>query len=221
MNRVIILMYHIIDNPLASQEEKYCCTPANFEKQMRFLRTSDYVPVSLDRFVKTLDGRVSCPDNSVVVTFDDGFDSMVDNALPVLQKYDIPSTVFVLSDCIVDTNDWMHSRGFPRRKLLSRPQLIELKNAGVCIGSHTRTHPRLTDITQNMIDDEIGSSKKILEDMLGSEVAYFAYPFGLYNESAHAAVEQGRVSGRMLNPLRFQQAEHRPLCATPHRGLRD
>jgi peptidoglycan/xylan/chitin deacetylase (PgdA/CDA1 family) len=188
MNRVIILMYHIIDNPLASQEEKYCCTPANFEKQMRFLRDSNYVPVGLNQFVNELDGKGLCPDNSVVVTFDDGFDNMLVTALPVLQKYDIPATVFILSDRIDHTNDWMHTRGFPSRKLLSKSQLLELKDAGICIGSHTRTHPRLTDISKDQVKDEISTSKKILEDTLGSEVAYFAYPFGLYNENAHAAV---------------------------------
>ena len=190
MNRVIILMYHIIDNPLASQEKKYCCTPANFEKQMRFLRTSKYVPVNLGQFVDALNGECSCPENSVVVTFDDGFDNMIDKALPVLQKYEIPATVFVLSDRINDINDWMHVRGFPRRRLLSKSQLLELKDVGVCIGSHTRTHERLTVISKDRIDDEIGSSKKILEDILGSEVTLFAYPYGLFNEEVKAAVER-------------------------------
>ncbi len=136
----------------------------------------------------TLDGKDNCPDNSIIITFDDGFDSMLDNALPVLQKYDIPSTVFIVSDRIDDTNDWMHARGFPRRRLLSRPQLLELQDAGVKIGSHTRTHDRLTEISKDKIDDEVGSSKKILEDILGGEVAHFAYPYGLFNVEAREAV---------------------------------
>lgn len=190
MNRVIILMYHIIDNPLSPLEEKYCCSPADFEGQMQFLRKSHYNPVSLDRFVDALDGKGSCPENSVVVTFDDGFDNMLDSALPVLQKFSIPATMFVPSDRINSTNNWMHGRGFPKRRLLTQAQLLELKNEGVCIGSHTRNHVRLTEISKDCVSDEIEGSKKVLEDILGSEVPFFAYPYGLFNESAIAAVAE-------------------------------
>ncbi len=51
MKRVIILMYHIVDTPRGPEEVKYCCTSAEFDKQMRFLRDSNYVPVSMGRFV--------------------------------------------------------------------------------------------------------------------------------------------------------------------------
>lgn len=190
MNRVIILMYHIIDKPLAPEEEKYCCTPENFEKQMRYLHRSGYTPVPLDKFVDMLDGKDACPEHSVVITFDDGFECLVNKALPVLQKYDIPSTVFVPSDLIGDNNAWMHNRGFPRRRLLTKPQLLELSNAGVSIGSHTRTHVRLTDISNDRLGDEINTSKKILEDAVGCKVDYFAYPYGLYNEQTLAVVKR-------------------------------
>ena len=91
MNRVIILMYHIIDRALSANE------------------------VSLDHFIDALDGKGTCPENSVAVTFDDGFDNMLDTALPVLQQYAIPATLFIPSDKINGTNDWMHGRGLPCR----------------------------------------------------------------------------------------------------------
>ncbi len=190
MSRMTILMYHIIDEPRAACEVKYCCTPKRFAEQMRYLRESGRPVVSLETLVDYLEGGKPCPDNAVVVTFDDGFSCTCENALPILLRYGIPATMFVLSDHIDGSNDWMHRRGFPEREMLSKRQLFDLKEAGLCLGSHTRTHPRLTEIGAEDVADEVGKSKQILEEVLGQPVAYFAYPHGLYDEAIREAVAE-------------------------------
>lgn len=188
MNRMTILMYHIIDEPRSAREAKYCCTPKRFAQQMRYLRESGRPVVSLDTLADCLEGGKPCPDDAVAVTFDDGFSCTCENALPVLLQHRIPATMFIVSDRIDGTNDWMYRRGFPEREILSKRQLFDLKAAGICLGSHTRTHPRLTNIEADKVLEEVQISKRILEDILAQPVDYFAYPYGLYNEDVRSAV---------------------------------
>jgi peptidoglycan/xylan/chitin deacetylase (PgdA/CDA1 family) len=189
MNRTLILMYHFIDQPRSDKEARFCCAPQRFARQMCYLKESNYTVISLDKLIECIDGRATLPENGVVVTFDDGCKSNYLNALPVLLRYKIPATMFIVSDRIDGSNDWMHPRGFPHREILSKPQLMELKHAGISLGSHARTHPRLTQLKDEAIKDEVGTSKQILEDMLGTTISYFAYPFGLYNQMVKDAVE--------------------------------
>jgi peptidoglycan/xylan/chitin deacetylase (PgdA/CDA1 family) len=100
----------------------------------------------------------------------------------------MPATLFALPGRTGDTNDWMWQRGFPRRALLSSRQLRLLADEGVTIGSHTRTHVRLTEIPAEQARAEIAASKTELEDLLGREVAHFAYPFGLFDAAIREMV---------------------------------
>lgn len=188
MSRIVVLMYHIIAEPLAAGEAKYCCAPARFEAQMRHLAESGMRLLTLDQIADAYDVRTAWPPAGVVVTFDDGFAETFVNALPVLMRYRIPATMFALSDRIGASNDWMSRRGSPTRPLMSAAQLKEMAAAGIGIGSHTRTHPRLTELDANAKRDEIRGSKAGLEDVLGRAVDYFAYPYGLFDEESTQAV---------------------------------
>lgn len=190
MSGALILMYHIVDAPRAAAEAKYCCTPENFERQMRHLREAGFRTVALDGLVSTLDGGDGAQERTVAVTFDDGFACMHRTALPILLKYRIPATLFVPSDRIGGSNDWMRSHASSPRALLSVAELRELERTGVTIGSHTRTHPRLTDIDPARVAGELRGSKAALEELLGKRVDFFAYPFGLYNDAVRNEVER-------------------------------
>jgi len=189
MNRAAILMYHIVDRAQSEREAKYCCTPEAFERHMRYLSASGRA-VALPDLVAALRGDGDCPADAVAVTFDDGFATTFENALPVLAHYRVPATVFLVSGRIGGHNDWMTAKGSPRRELMTREQILALRDAGVTLGSHTRGHPRLPEVPAARVREEIAGSKADLEDLLGQEVGYFAYPFGLFDDNARAAVEQ-------------------------------
>lgn len=183
-------MYHVIDEPQASIEQKYCCAPGRFAEQMRYLRDSGRPFLSLDELADRMVRGLTLDEGSVAVTFDDGFDVTAKNALPVLSKSGVPATMFLLSDRFGATNDWMEARGFPRRRLLSRDAARDLLAAGVAIGSHTRTHLRLPEIDDSQVDDEIIGSKAELEERIGCSVRHLAYPFGLFDSRAKAAAQR-------------------------------
>ena len=190
MNQVLILMYHIVAEPGSAQEARYCCTPRRFEAQMRHLGEAGFGLLTLDAIADALDGRAEWPDRGVAVTFDDGFADTFANALPILTRYGIPATMFAVSDLIGASNDWMSARGFPKRRLMSASELREMSAAGVTIGSHTRTHPRLPELDVEAKRSEVRGSKARLEDVIGRSVTAFAYPYGLFDDDARQAVAE-------------------------------
>lgn len=193
MDRAIILMYHILDSPLSDRESKYCCLPTRFAAQMEWI-SKHYNPISMDNLLDGLKGKTNLPNRAITVTFDDGFSSTFEHALPVLIRHNIPATMFVVANRIGGDNDWMHTRGMPRRPLMTATQILEMRASGIAIGSHTLNHARLPECGPNELANEINGSKAKLEDLLGEPVEHFAYPYGLYNESARKQVQQAGFS---------------------------
>jgi len=190
MKRVVILMYHVVAEPLSEQETRYCCPPRRFAAQMRHLRDSGARLLALDELADACDGRAPWPEAGVAVTFDDGFADTFANALPVLMRHRVPATMFAVADRIGASNEWMSNRGFPARRLMSAGELREMATAGVAIGSHTRTHPRLPELGAGAKREEIRGSKSRLEDAIGRSVTAFAYPYGLVDDDARREAEE-------------------------------
>jgi peptidoglycan/xylan/chitin deacetylase (PgdA/CDA1 family) len=188
MSHVLVLMYHQVDAPRTAQEQRFCTPPAEFAEQMRWLVAAGYRGVSLDQVLDHVAGRRVLPEPSVHITFDDGFVGVLDHALPTLQGLGLPATLFAVPGRTGATNDWMHARGFPRRALLSAAQLRLLADEGMTIGSHTCSHARLTEVDADAAQAEIADSRRELEDLLGREVAHFAYPYGLFDPSVREMV---------------------------------
>ena len=188
MSRAVILMYHQVDTPLSSKEQRFCIPPDRFAAQMRWLVGAGYRPVDLDAMLAHVGGQSPLAEKSFHVTFDDGFVGVLEHALPVLKTLSIPSTLFALSGRCGATNDWMHERGAPRRALLSADQLRLLADEGMAIGSHTGRHLRLPEVPPDLARSEIEGSKAALEDMLSQPVTHFAYPYGLFTPQVREMV---------------------------------
>jgi len=108
-------------------------------------------------------------DEYVSLTFDDGWESDYTIAFPVLKKYNINATFFI-------TTGWIDQKGF-----LKASWIKEMSDSGMEIGSHTVTHPYLTELSKKKVYDEFRTSKNVLEDMLGREITGVSIPGGAYN----------------------------------------
>ncbi len=179
--RLVVLMYHRVGLADSNQERRFCTSPHDFARQMQWLREDGYVSLSLERIHSHLAEGRPFPALSIHVTFDDGFTGVLDHALPELLNNQIDATLFAVSSQVGGTNEWMWRKGAAHRSLLSAPQLRLLSNNGVAIGSHSRTHARLTEASPQDAEKEISDSRRELQDMLGLDVTGFAYPYGLYN----------------------------------------
>ena len=116
------------------------------------------------------------PRGLCVLTFDDGFRSVYEEAFPVLVEHGMPATVFV-------TAGGPGGRGgrpqpFLGREMLSPREMREMAEEGIRFGAHTLTHPDLTRLPTPRAREEIVGSKRRVEDWVGQEVSAFAYPFG-------------------------------------------
>ena len=137
----------------------------------------------------------------VLLTFDDGFENNFNNVLPILSKFQIPALFFVTTQHIINPDKWLHfidkrikSYGLDKNMMsdfqksenfngISEKNLIMMsKNKLVTIGSHSITHPFLSNCSNIKLKKEIFDSKKYLEKICNKKVDYFAYPSGDYNE---------------------------------------
>jgi len=147
-------------------------SPQRFAEQINYLRGNGYRTVSLAEAVGGLRGQSPIADKQVVITFDDGYQDFYRHAFPVLSQCGFSATVFLPTAYIGDS-----PVSFKGRNCLTWAEVRELNQHGIRFGSHTVTHPQLRDISPAAVKDEISSSKKTIEEKLGSEVDSFAYPY--------------------------------------------
>ncbi|MEP6901087.1 MAG: polysaccharide deacetylase family protein [Actinomycetota bacterium] len=182
-----ILTYHSIDESGAV----ISTAPEVFRRQMNFLGETGYNVVSLDKLLNSLIDEKPFSAKTVALTFDDGFQNFYTTAFPVLEQYGFKATVFLVTDYCGKYNDWAgNPPDLPRSKVLAWNEIKELNKYGIEFGSHTRTHPDLTQISFDRAEGEMVESKAVIEDSLGCPVTTFAYPFGKYNQPVKKTAEK-------------------------------
>jgi peptidoglycan/xylan/chitin deacetylase (PgdA/CDA1 family) len=121
---------------------------------------------------------------NVAVTFDDGFVSVLENAIPEMESRAIPCVLFVPTGSIGRNAMWLKNSksGSGSKLVISRKLLTELKNkSAFIIGSHSVTHADLTSLSEDEAWRELVDSKSVLEEILGRKIDLFSFPHGMYN----------------------------------------
>jgi peptidoglycan/xylan/chitin deacetylase (PgdA/CDA1 family) len=121
----------------------------------------------------------------VSVTFDDAFANLLENALPALERYQVPAAIFAVVDNLGCTPCWEMPAGHPgsAEMTMTAEQLAVIsRNPLICIGSHTLSHPDLAKIPPDQLKAELIDSKIQLKQLLGSQIEDLALPFGSYNQ---------------------------------------
>ncbi len=176
----VIVYYHVV---LGEERDR-------FEAQMKLIKRWSE-PVSMDALENQGNGRK----HSVVVTFDDGSESVLNNAYPILKKEGIPFTIFVPAHWMGMPAGWIKSgqEDAARDRIMSQEQLVELsKDPLTTIASHGLRHRRLTELAEEESRDEISRSKVELERILGAPVKYFSFPYGAFGDKE---LDYARVFG--------------------------
>ena len=159
---------------------------AGFRRQMQFLaRRTRVVPADW-RGAATDDPRPV-----VAITFDDAFDSVLDNALPVLAALRLHCTVFAPSGHLGAPPTWaMETGADAAERVAAAARLAKLPPALVTIGSHTVTHPRLTTLAAGDAMRELSQSRKDLAEVVGRPVDLLAFPYGDHDDAVVALCQQ-------------------------------
>jgi peptidoglycan/xylan/chitin deacetylase (PgdA/CDA1 family) len=178
----MIFMYHGVAE-VAEDPNYLCVTPARFAEQMSWLARHGLRGVSITTLVEAM--RAGRQRGLVGLTFDDGYVSVLESAVPVLQRHGFGATAYIISDRLGGTNEWDEGPSWP---LLPASGVRELAAAGIEIGSHAATHPRLAGASPEQLAAEVGGSRSSLAALLGTEIRGFAYPYGSMDAAARRAV---------------------------------
>ncbi len=190
MSDVLVICYHAVSERWTA---RLSITPKLLEGQLRWL---------LDRGYRgtTFTQAVTAPPSgrTVAVTFDDAFLSVYEQAYPILARLGLPATVFVPTSLIgtgepmawPGIDEWLGGPYESELVGMSWQQASELADGGWEIGSHTRTHPHLTELDGETLVKELEGSRDQLEQRLGRPCPSLAYPYGDVDERVAQAASQ-------------------------------
>lgn len=194
-----ILMYHYIypKSELGSGAPSLYVSTEAFERQMWFLKTFGYRVISMDEYYEIKTGKRKPRGKEVLITFDDGHRSYLERALPILERYQLKSTNFLIwRHLIKDMKDYINLN---EAKKLSRNPLVVLE-------SHTITHPNLTKVPLARAKSEIIQSKEYLEKALGKEIKYLSYPEGSFNPDVMQLAQEAGYRLAFRTSLKFYKS---------------
>lgn len=172
-----VIVYHHLGTPqpkMSSADKSMYIEPAWFEKHLKYLQDNGFTAIHFSDLIAYFELGAALPPRPVIINFDDGYKSVYESALPLLKKYKMTATTFVITNLV------------GKRAYLTWDQIKELSKEGIEIGSHTLWHPNL--VQSKKAFEEISQSKKILEEKLGVLTSVFAYPYGIYNEKVKQMV---------------------------------
>ncbi|PIU03660.1 hypothetical protein COT44_02100 [Candidatus Shapirobacteria bacterium CG08_land_8_20_14_0_20_39_18] len=172
---VPVLMYHHVANKSGSLYVR----PDIFASQMNYLNQKGYTSVTLSDVMESLISGKPLPAKPVIITFDDGYKDIYQNAYGVLNFNNQKATLFIITQ-LLGGSDYLNWEEL--REMAGNPLIT--------VGDHTLSHRSLTLITAAEVKNEIVSAKSILEANLGVTVNTFAYPYGTFNGEAEQILSQ-------------------------------
>jgi peptidoglycan/xylan/chitin deacetylase (PgdA/CDA1 family) len=203
---LLVLCYHAVS---PTWPAPLSVTPTSLRRQLEGLVRRGYRSAT---FTDAVGGRRVRP--TVCVTFDDAYASVLAEALPLLEGLGLRGTVFAPSAFVGDEDPmtwpgidgWLHTSHREELTPMSWDDLALLREHGWEIGSHTCTHPRLTQLDDDALDRELGESKREIEARLGVECSSLAYPYGDCDDRVIEAARRAGYRAAGALPTRFLAA---------------
>jgi peptidoglycan/xylan/chitin deacetylase (PgdA/CDA1 family) len=197
---VPILSYHRLST--TGKADNMIMPVERFESQMMYLQKNGYTVITIEQFMDYINFRNQIPRKSVVITFDDGWKSIYEVAYPILKKFQYPATLFIYTNFI------------GARKAMSWDQIKELSENGFSIHCHSKSHRYLNRMKKGesfrryyqALKEELFDAKMMIQEKVGKECKYLAYPYGAYNNLVIAMAEKygyygGFTARRGVNPF--------------------
>jgi len=184
--KIPIIMFHYVENvkdPNDTIRKGLSISPYTFRKELEALANNQYQTYFLKDVQDILEGNINYSTRSAILTFDDGYEDFYTDAFPLLKKYQIKSTIFII-------NNYIGRKGF-----LNKTQIKELVDSKLVeVGAHTLNHIYLKTVQEKIAKREITESKLELERMFGISVKSFAYPFGAFDQQTLNLVKEATYS---------------------------
>lgn len=180
--RLPILMYHYIEYVTDTNDtirKSLAILPSTFDAQIKTLKDDGYTFLTASQIPDILQGKRALPKKPIILTFDDGYRDFYTDAYPILKKYHVPATAYIVPGFL------------DRPNYLFTTQLDEIAKDGLVeIAAHTVNHAYLKGMSESHAFEEIQESKKMLEDQIHKPVVSFAYPYGAFDLATSKLVEK-------------------------------
>jgi len=181
-NTVAVLNYHQINDV---DKNALTVTVKDFDDQMRYLSENNYNVITPKEMLDAFKNNAKIPDKTVIITFDDGYKDNYENAYPILKKYNLKGTIFVITDYVSLYPNY-----------ITWDEAKEMQKSGVInLESHTMDHFNLLKISKNDARLQLANSKYWLEAHLKKPVTFLAYPEGDYNEDLKNMLKELKYEG--------------------------
>jgi len=243
VNEFTVLSYHEIANKSETMDSTYAVTPSNFEKQIHWLMDNGFHFVSIDDVLEYRKNEKPLPNKAVLITFDDGYQSVYANAYPILKKYKIP-VVIALVGSWLQAKDKVDFSGhtIARSKFLNQKEIKEMVSSGLVeIASHSyfshegiqgnpqgSMEPAITTRKwlkdKNLYEDDKSYQQRIyndlsennlfLEQYTGQKPRVMVWPYGRYN------IEVRKIAEQLGMPIGLTLDDGSNTRITPLWGLR-
>ena len=177
--KVPVLLYHnfVTEVPDSDPDNfNYINTPESFEENIKTFLENRYTIISMKELADADIGKTKLPNKPLIITLDDGYYSNYEYIYPILKKYNIKASIFIVTDKIGQEIDGI--------KYLGWKECLEMQNSGLVeIFSHSKKHVFYNKLPVREIRDDVKESYKLIEEHLGKqELKVFAYPYGAYTK---------------------------------------
>ena len=198
--KIPVLLYHSIsnDNSPMSLNINF------FENQMKYLKNNGFQTVDFNEIDPNLKSK-----KQIIITFDDGYKDILNNALPILKKYNFKATSFFVTNLIGQNNSWdVKKKSYIKKEIMNPSDILQWISSGMHIGSHSHNHVDLTKISEEKLLYELEFSKKFLEDKFDNKNNIFCYPYGKVNENVHYHTKKFYSKAVTTNRSRYNLKRH-------------
>lgn len=184
--RVPILLYHYVEYVKDKKDtirQSLNIIPSTFENQIQTLQSDGYTFITMRELGSVLDGSGTLPSKPIVLTFDDGHRDFYTDIYPLLKKYNIKVTAYIVPGFLGGTD------------FMDPDQVQEISDSGLVeIGAHTINHAYLKNLDISRVKKEVAVSKIMLQDEFHVPVVSFAYPYGAFDQQAIDVVKESGFS---------------------------
>lgn len=188
-----VLMYHKIPDTEIKSAHKIFVTKENFEQHLRFFKRRGFETLTFSDLKEFRSGRRSFaqfPRRPLILTFDDGYRDNLENAAPLLKKYNFRAQLFLLADKTIDRNQWDLGSSEPVHEIVSQNERLKWKDTPFEIGSHGFSHQKITDLDSAAVLNELVESKSALEKEFQQPVNVYAFTYGITTPAAAALAQR-------------------------------
>lgn len=205
--RPVLTYHHVGPRKRGARLRGLYVRPKLFLRQLTELKAAGFSTPEYSSLLQSVpEGR-----KVVFLTFDDGFRDVFDNAMEPMRLCAFRGIQFLVADLLGKTNEWQQRAGDVVEPLMDTMQIREWLAAGHEIGSHTLTHPRLSQLPPAQAREEVSASRKKLEDLFGRPIRHFCYPYGDWNEPVRALVQEAGYETACTTGIGINQTDTPPF----------